>query len=315
MFKIGILPTPNATLDELADFLEYKCLVNTASYFSIQEAVSEFIIPDDEFRENLSTKEDRERERLQESLKQIEYRSMLYGEKYPYKAQLNSIVRKESSSREQACFFTIYDYMLLATRKNMAKDGLVYVRGEKIDGRLLFEQLSLEAAKHYWGTDNTQSFLFGTGDEKAGFQQHLSDLFNQLPFDGKPKKAAYSSNQEKDGKLDVVVWKPFKDCCDGILMGFGQCKTGTNWKDSVHQLKPDIFFSTFATTQPYVYPMRLFFVAESCPLLNEQVARGAGILFDRGRIIENLPYFQGTNKLFHDIYMWVYLSLQQLSAS
>ena len=90
----------------------------------------------------------------------------------------------------------------------------------------------------------------------------------------------------KDAKLDVVAWKSFRDGLPGKMIAFGQCKTGTDWRNQLAQLQPDVFCDQLRNP-PVLTPVRMFFVAEARDRSRwRSVAKPAGLLFDRCRIVE-----------------------------
>ena len=68
---------------------------------------------------------------------------------------------------------------------------------------------------------------------------------------------------------------------------FGQCKTGTNYKDSLTQLQPDSFCRKWLRSQPALPPIRGFFISEALSAAGWYgAASDAGLLFDRCRIMD-----------------------------
>lgn len=92
-------------------------------------------------------------------------------------------------------------------------------------------------------------------------------------------------SDQKDAKLDLVVWRPFLDDRPGKLIGFGQCATGNDWTDKLTHLQPLAFCGMWMLDTPLVEPVRFFFV----PFRIERrrwldATRNGGIIFDRCRI-------------------------------
>ena len=91
----------------------------------------------------------------------------------------------------------------------------------------------------------------------------------------------------KDGRLDVVVWKHFSDRLAGKLVAFGQCKTGTDYQNTLTQLQPDSFCKKWMRSFPALTPVRMFFVAEALPQGTwYNYVADSGLLFDRCRIVD-----------------------------
>ena len=128
-----------------------------------------------------------------------------------------------------------------------------------IDGTHLLEELASEAAREYLG-DRAESMVFGTA-AGSNFQGKVSDLCKRIKDgDGFYRR---SSALPLDDKLDVVAWKHFADQLPEKLIAFGQCKTGTNYNDTLTQLQPDVFCKNWLLSPPALTPMRMFFVAEA----------------------------------------------------
>ena len=176
----------------------------------------------------------------------------------------------------------VYRYLLLATRLNMAS---CRVHGS-IDGTLLLEELAADVAREFLG-DRAESLVFGTSSGTGDFPAKVNDLCQNLKEGGGFVSHTQARPTANDGKLDVVVWKGFADHQPGKLIGFAQCKTGTNFKDSLSQLQPDSFCSKWLQRPPAFTPVRMFFAAEALSRQNwYNDVSDAGLLFDRCRIVD-----------------------------
>ena len=138
--------------------------------------------------------------------------------------------------------------------------------------------------------------VFGTADEDSNFERRVDELCRRLGEDGGfQRKRARRGTRAKDGKLDIVVWTPFADKLPGKLIGFGQCKTGTNYNDELTELRPDVFREKWLSSALIVPPVRLFFISEALAFSDEcrfEISIEAGLTFDRCRIIDfcnNVP--------------------------
>jgi hypothetical protein len=132
----------------------------------------------------------------------------------------------------------------------------------KIDGTHLLATLSAHALKSYLGGSKAQSFVFGTS-VKGSFIDKVDNLCHML-FEGsgcrKLDDAAVSAN---DDKLDTVAWVPFADRLPGQLIIFAQCKTCTNWRDSMSQLRPATFVGKWMREPILVEPLRAYCISEA----------------------------------------------------
>lgn len=181
----------------------------------------------------------------------------------------------------------VYSFLLFATRIDMSRQRTQM----GIDGALLFEELAQLVAQQYFG-ERAGTFLLGTASRGHGFMEKISTLITEMGEGRRfENRNEMSPSRYKDDGVDVVVWKPFADGKQGKLIGFGQCKTGTHWKEHLERFQPESFCKRWFRDQPGVPPVRLFFISESVLRINwfDLVTRG-GILFDRCRIMDYFPF-------------------------
>lgn len=292
-YKIPNTPTARASSYEFADYLELLCFV-TNNGVSITNAHRQINYISDEIGDGDYDEDDKLYDLLQDALKEIDRREIACRGRYPFTTDNNSIFPNPDCSRS---YEIIYKYLLLATRLNMIQHKYT----DTINGTLIFESLSALVAKEYFG-NNAKSIVFGTGC-RGGFRDKINDLTHQLGEGGKYKDPEEGTHDEKDGGLDIVVWKPFTDMKKGKFIGFGQCKTGTEWRDEVGRLCPNDFCSIYFDRQPYIEPVKMFFVCETFKDNYEKLSRKAGIIFDRCRIMDFLPELP--DSLLNDINHWV----------
>lgn len=277
------IPNVTSNISDIADFLEIQCILKGESSYSITSALKAMSMESDELNfDGINDDESKLLNRLEEALTEIQQRNDRCNQKYPFQIEHNKIVLKTELSELN---YNIYIYMLFATIWNMGRKRIM---GD-IDGALLFEEVSEKIAKAYFG-ENAKSLIFGTGaQQKETFKQKVTLLLSSLDEGGCFKEPLGSTGKQNDGKLDIIVWKPFSDKRGSKLIGMGQCKTGTSWENMVTQLQPSAFFGSYCNMIPYVDPVRMFFVAASCKEKWEELARNSGILFDRCRIMDYLP--------------------------
>ena len=176
----------------------------------------------------------------------------------------------------------VYKYLLLATRLNM-RDNRVHA---EIDGSLLLEELAADVLREYLG-DRGDSLVFGTAAGMDDFPGKVNNLCKQIKEGNRFHNHSGAPLNERDGKLDVVAWKHFADQLPGKLIAFGQCKTGTNYKDTFTQLQPESFCKKWLQSPVILNPVRMFFVAEAVSRLHwKSTSIEAGLLFDRCRIVD-----------------------------
>ena len=282
MFKWPALPSPRAHIHELADFAELTCWKDSAtSATALSRSLAR--LEENDYSDGVPEEDEIDR-RVEEAYAEIERRQEASGDGYPFMIGDPGLTLQASQDTDNPRH-VIYKYLLLATRLNM-KDDRVHAG---IDGALLLEELSAEAAREYFG-DRAKSIVFGTAADNNRFPDKVNDLCYQLGEGG-----GFSNNYElrftrvRDGKLDVVVWNPFTDGLPGKLIGFGQCKTGTYYENELTQLQPDVFRDMWMRSPLVVLPVRMFFLAEALASAGGgsiYTSRRAGLLFDRCRIID-----------------------------
>jgi hypothetical protein len=188
----------------------------------------------------------------------------------------------------------LYHFLLLATRLDMRSNRTH--AGE--DGAVLFEELSKEVLMRFLGFPDprVRGLVHGTGryserdDEDAPADNSFSVAVNHLckvlkEGAGFTKRLPVAA-KIKDDKLDVVAWREFSDSRCGRLIGFAQCKTGSNWKRDVGKLNPERFTAKWFVQQPAVLPLRLYFVSDRVCADWYELCSDGGLFFDRCRIMD-----------------------------
>ncbi len=192
----------------------------------------------------------------------------------------------------------IYIFLLLSTRVNMTKDKIF----EGIDGTTLFERLCAHVAQKFFGEFSSVEILGTSKKNIKGFRAKLSDIVRRIGEGGKIHE--HPGFRPQDDKVDIVVWKGFHDKQSSQIIGFGQCKTGTSWQESITELSVQSFCKKWFSEQPVHDPLRLFFCAQYFPLeIWKPRAIDAGIVFDRFRLLNYLPS-QLEIILINDIKTW-----------
>ena len=284
MFKWPGVPTSRAQAHELADFAEILCWQRgTASVTDISQDLGR--LDDNDYSDGVPEEEEIPRY-IEDAFQEIELRIEACGGGYPFRLDEKGNVLYATQGLNKASF-RIYKYLLLATRLNMGTGRDSNRSHADIDGTMLLEELSAETSRKYFGA-RSESMVFGTAAGNTNFPSKVTDLCNRIKEGGSYANHAQTSRQNaRDGKLDVVVWKHFSDGLAGKVIAFGQCKTGTNYKDTLTQLQPDIFCRKWIQSQPALTPMRMFFVAEALHRGDwYNLASDTGLLFDRCRIVD-----------------------------
>ena len=278
MFKWPGTPSARPSEHELADYAELVCWEQGSTSMNALSADLDRLEEND-YSDGVPEEEELPQV-VEGAYREIERRQEACGDGYPF--VIGGKGYTLHASQEANSNHTIYKYLLLATRLNM-KDKRAHAG---IDGASLFEELASEAARQYLGL-RAESIVFGTAAGMADFPGKVNDLCKRInEGDGYVNRNEAPPN-ERDGKLDVVAWKHFADRLPGKLIAFGQCKTGTNYKDTLTQLQPDSFCKKWLRSPLVLTPMRMFFVAEALSRSRwANTSYDAGLLFDRCRIVD-----------------------------
>lgn len=299
MFRIdsGNAPSLQAPRAELADYLEWKC-IQSGSSFALLEAAKAISMSGDSEKTSIETDEDRALIKMQDALNYIDCRKKGCGNKYPFAPDMDSIRYVDKVS----AYSTIYVFLLLCTR---LATKYVVMNGNRIDGTLLFEELSSIILKNYWGKDNSHVYVTGTSNQTKSFEEKIQAILKELHYPQKTKRPLGSTGCEKDGGIDVVVWKNFSDGKDSKLFGLCQCKTGTSWKDGdISALSSGSFWHSYIDHDPYLPYVPIYMVTEDFENNWEIIARRAGLFFDRCRLMDYIPDNIAETECYSKIAAW-----------
>jgi len=290
------LPSPSATdnPESLADWLELNALQAADQNSSLQDltqvirrtgTVEELDSDEDDSEDDTDDHfPDRGAEQSQrvseDAFSEIEDRfSSCGGEEkaYPYTVQGQYIELRKKPEE------SIYLFLLLLSQfgKDAGPPG--------IDAASLFEKVCIEAARSYFGVLNlgVEGYHFGAPRRSTPkkFADALNEMCARMGEGVGCRLERPRVEDQKDAKLDLVVWRHFPDNRAGKLIGFGQCATGNNWREKISELQPGAFCKLWMKDVLAVDPVRIFFVPfriEKSRWL-EAVLYG-GIIFDRCRI-------------------------------
>ncbi len=303
-YKLRTLPTERAYKEEIADFWEIEALKQFGtpiSDISILKVISKGF--DELQNEGLLSEEDHLSERLEEVFAHIKDRQVFSNRQYPFKCNHASIQIDSLTNSSDY----LYVFMLLATRFNMNSDRVQ----NEIDGTDLFEFISAEAIKNFFG-HNSSSFVFGTG-HRLSFEKKIAEFIAKVGEGEKFKNPDSNPPTKNDDGIDVVVWKEFADKRKGKLIGFGQCKTGTEWRDGIHKLKPGDFCKKWLYSSPVLTPLPIVFLTDT---MNEEYnfisTQTEFLVFNRFRIMEYAS-FGLSNEIQDKIIIWVKEALKLIS--
>jgi len=280
-FMLPNLPSPRAKPGELADFAELKVLLDSrCSSTDLQRYLGR--LDDNEFNEGIRDKDD-EIERLTDSMTvELGDRRVACPDGYPFQTDKlsGSIILPRSGCRPDQEL--TYKFLLFATRFNMLSHKVF----SGIDGTELMEEVCAVALQNYLGRRSYVN-VFGTA-RRGSFSDKVSALCQDLKEGGRFTNITSASTHANDDGLDVVGWLPFSDRLPSKICVFGQCKTGTYWKNHLTRLDPSAFVARWMSERKLVVdPLKAYFIAESADRADWKAdCLYCGILFDRCRIVD-----------------------------
>lgn len=283
MFKLPAMPTARADVHELADFAEL--LAWQRSSVSVREILAYLgQLGDNEYNEGTDDEDDQNANTLDEVMGEIGRRGLACGSGYPFQLDLHGTVVRHQTA-DNSARADVYRYLLLSTRLNMTSERIQ----DGIDGTALLEELAAVVLRCYLGSERARSFVFGTA-ASGRFEMKIQRLCSEIGEGGMFQNIDSGPTDANDDKLDAVAWVPFSDGRAGKLVLFCQCKTGSNWKEHLTQLQPDVFLKRWTSRGGYILdPVRAFCVSEAAqPSKWHGLAGYAGLLFDRLRVVDFL---------------------------
>ena len=236
-------------------------------------------VDDNQNNEGIQDDENATTDKIDEVMQEIGQRHLACGGGYPF------ILRHEGTVLECAALDDrvqriAYRYLLLCTRLRMDRSRVQ----AGLDGANLMERLSAHVLANYLGSARCQSLVFGTS-AGGSFSDRVEKLCSALGEGGGLRPlAGVTPPASGDAKLDVVAWIPFRDRQPGQLVVFGQCKTGTNWRDTVGELQPDSFVKKWLRGPPLVDPYTGISHRRSAR------SRTLGCRCRHGRLLRSLPH-------------------------
>ena len=293
-FKWPDVPSLQSDLHVLADYAELKCWQNRR--VSKQELIAAMVQLDDNDYEFGVPEEDASFPTLDQVFDEIGRRQMDCGGGYPFR--IDTLGHVLYPVAEERISFIFYKFLLLATRLNMNTQKVQ----NGLDGTELFEHVAAQASKSYFGNES-KVFVFGARTGSLNFPERIDQLCAELNEGDGISDRDPGIFRQKDGKLDIVVWRPFADTLPGKLIAFGQCKTGSSY--DVNDLYPEAFCSKWMRSPLPVQPLRMFLVAEALLRARWTVhSTDNGLQFDRCRIVEYCKDID--NRLVDQVVHWTH---------
>lgn len=286
------LPTATSKPGKLADWIELKALASADGNASIQDLVA--VLRRDASIDILNQGEllDCRGESSEllaiDAFSEIDNRKVAAGPGYPFQVDDQHIQLRGSSEAG----VSTYIFQLL-----LSYFGVRAGKGSNVRPERDFEDISFHAAQSYFGRndkDGSYLFAFPRRTNEKSFASAIDKLSALLGEGGGAKGVPPVKNQ-KDARLDIVVWHGFADRKPGQVIAFGQCAAGDHWRSKVNDL-PDggRWCQAWMRQPPAVPPLRMFFIPHS--LSEEEWETSAilgGVLFERCRIAYHAPRLPG----------------------
>jgi hypothetical protein len=294
---VAALVAPDASDDPEvhADWLELRALKAADRDSSIQDLIQvirrtgtiEAVEADDQSDDPQDRGGEKSQAVAEDAFAEIEDRhSSCARGKYPFLVRAQYIELRNDPKK------SLYLFLLLLSR--FGKDGAA----NGVDGAQLFELVSLHTAAVYWGSaaSGVQGYHFGAPRRSTprAFKDALDEMCRGMGEGQGCRIDRPNLKDQKDAKLDLIVWHSFPDNRQGKLIGFGQCATGNDWRDKLTHLQPEAFCGMWMLDTPAVTPVRLFFVPFRIGRRRWlDAARSGGIIFDRCRIVSHARTLDG----------------------
>lgn len=281
MIRFDDLPSVNASVERLADWLEFLALSSDGHSVSRSDLIRDLgISGTTDAIENTDVDGSIEAT-ADDVFSELDERIISTGgDAGPYPFTLSENVLALKTGQEGS----IYVFLCLLALWAKQNDRLFK------DGAKLFEDVSAEAIRSYLGgtTNHAKSTVFGFPRRilPKGFADAVDALCKELGEGIGVNRKRPKLMDQKDAKLDVVAWREFLDKRPGKIIAFGQCAAGQDWAAKKSELgDPCDWWTTWIADRPGAWPIKAFFVPHRVSSRDWlDVSQNAGVLFDRCRI-------------------------------
>jgi hypothetical protein len=232
--------------------------------------------------------------------KEITRRKRIGGARYPFAVDSLAVQMDPAADSE------FYKFLLLIEVSPTLREAK---RQKEVD--ILFDNIVLAALKRYLG-NGSEGLRFGsppTGDRPTQFGDALHWLAIKTGLNVGTGKYASAA---KDGGVDVVAWRPFKDRRTGFVVILAQATVRLDWFPKRTDIVETVWFSWLDTGKPAVTALAVPFFVRETPERWDVLRHTVNLILDRLRLCENLD--QVTSSEFTEMTAWSRAELAKLSA-
>ncbi len=157
---------------------------------------------------------------------EVRLRSDLAREIYPFEHRGDGVSRRPATDSFPYSFFLWLSLIEAPFRKESYSNPI----------SRLFDHLCLAAFKTYLGTEHGLRFGWPpAGDGRPGaLKPALVWLAKEISVEFNDKAPVKGAG--RDGGVDIVAWKPFRDDRRGFVVGLGQCTIAHDWEKKAHDI-------------------------------------------------------------------------------
>ncbi len=217
--------------------------------------------------------------RLAFVLQTMRRRSAILEDRYPY-----TVIAGHAVGVDSQALSSYYGTLLLMSPDGVARSG--QYKNPPSEMTLLFEEIVRDAIRIMLGPGG-KALRFGWSDagySSAGFSGAVESLAEEM---GIQTGSAYLPPRRKDGGVDVVAWRPFRDGQAGFPIVLAQCTVQRNPIGKTADIELPQWQRWLELYQPPQLVLAFPGVVRNQEVWNEMSA--ANLLLDRIRLCELLP--------------------------
>lgn len=207
---------------------------------------------------------------------EIENRSDLLGELYPFELRYSSLHYKTSGPTGSKVYETLLRVSTASTRQGADWNSLA----------ASFEQLSAWAIKEFFQCRKAWWTGVGSGNPFKDLVDRIHQETGELEWNPDPNFPVSASNVN-DAGLDFINYRNLIDMRKGGIFYFGQSACGNDWSSKI---KLDLRESRYKRffREPYANPVKVFTIPYLLASDHEKMLKATsdlrGLVFDRSRL-------------------------------